>query len=130
MAVISDESQGRAILSGDYDTAISKMTNLCVAYAKTKDLQKAIQACDAAVADVTSQVSKNRLMANNKHPAMRRDLAIALSNRAVLFAIQGDLEMAQVGFKEAIKLGIGINEPQFNLFILESLSTNKMASTI
>jgi tetratricopeptide (TPR) repeat protein len=139
MAVISDESQGRAILSGDYDRAIGKMTNkplrfrgrfaLCVAYAKTKDLQKAIQACDAAVADVTSQVSKNRLMANNKHPAMRRDLAIALSNRAVLFAIQGNLEMAQVGFEEAIKLSIGINEPQFNLAILEGTSTNKMAAT-
>jgi hypothetical protein len=84
MAVISDESQGRAILSGDYDRAIGKMTNkplrfrgrfatsnnLCVAYAKTKDLQKAIQACDAAVADVTSQVSKNRLM-NAPRPSHR-----------------------------------------------------------
>jgi len=144
MAVISDESQGRAILSGDYDTAISEMTNkalrfsgrfatsnnLCVAYAKAKDIQKAVQACNAAVSNVTSQVSKSRLMANNKHPAMRRDLAIALSNRAVLFAIQGDLEMAQAGFKEAIKLGIHINEPEFNLSILEGLSTNKMASTI
>ena len=56
MTVISDESQGRAILSGDYDTAIGKMTskpvrfrgrfstsnNLCVAYAKAKNIQKAI----------------------------------------------------------------------------------------
>ena len=144
MAVISDESQGRAILSGDYDTAIDKMTNkpvrfrgrfstsnnLCVAYAKAKDMQKAIQACDAAVAAVTSSVSKNRLMANNKYPAMRRDLAIALSNRAVLFAIQGDLEMAQVGFEEAIELSIGINEPEFNLAVLEGVSTNKMAAKI
>jgi hypothetical protein len=37
--------------------------------------------------------------------------------------------MAQVGFEEAIKLSIGINEPQFNLAILEGTSTNKMAAT-
>ena len=68
MAVIVDDAHGRAVVSGKYSTAIEKITagkrkssddfseqvNLCVAYAKTREIEKARNACDAAIAAMST----------------------------------------------------------------------------
>ena len=126
MAVVSDASQGRTILYGSYEKAIDKLAmkkarshnrfstynNLCVAYTKTKNLEKAVQACDAAIA----------------HTAVRRDLAVALSNRGVLFAVSGNTEKARQSFEEALELNAYDKDPGINLSLLNSMAEPTMAS--
>lgn len=120
MTVMIDEAHGRKVESGKYDVAVDQITsgglrsperfaeqnNLCVAYAKLGDLEKAIAACDAAVVK-----AKERQRLGAMHYARtaeddwyRRNLAIALSNRGVLLAVRGDADLAKVDFLAAIEL--------------------------
>jgi len=122
MAVIIDGAQGAEVQAGRYEKAINRITrsgrrvpkdfaaqvNLCVAYAKTKDLQKASNACDAAIAEVKTQDKRMSRIKNDRNPellAYRSDLALALSNRGVLLAAIGDTERAKRSFHSAIELG-------------------------
>ena len=119
MAVIIDEAHGRAIASGRYDAAIEKITagrnkshayfssqvNLCVAYAKTMEIQKARTACDAAIAHVRKEEGRVSRIKNSRNPelrAYRSNLSAALSNRGVLLAATGDTELAREDFVAAI----------------------------
>lgn len=119
MAVIIDDAHGREILFGEFDRAIEKITrhgdrspdrfadqnNLCVAYAKTKEVGKARAACDAAIALAKSKESRaKRRNGERSLPvlASRSDLAIALSNRGVLLAAVGDAELARKDFVAAL----------------------------
>ena len=119
MAVIVDDAHGREIVYGKFDRAIEKITrhgdrspdrfadqnNLCVAYAKTKEIGKARVACDAAIALARSKESR-ATRRNNKRSlpvlASRSNLAIALSNRGVLLATAGDAELARKDFVAAL----------------------------
>lgn len=119
MAVIADEAHGKRVTSGNYEQAISKIThggvrtrdrfadqvNLCVAYAKSKDLDSANAACDAALAGLKRQ---ERRATRNKKGLLYRDyqsnLALALSNRGVLHAVSGQPERAKADFAAAIEL--------------------------
>ncbi len=119
MAVIVDEAYGRAVVSGKYDKAIEKITagrhrspdtfsvqtNLCVAYAKTKETEKARAACDAAIALARTQESRATKKKHDRSLLVRTsrsNLAVALSNRGVLLAATGDAELAREDFVAAI----------------------------
>lgn len=125
MAVITDTALGDRVQSGRYEQAISKLTgsrihsfdkfarqnNLCVAYAKTVDLTNAVAACDAAIAKVREreELAHKRPRRSHAARAYRSDLAIALSNRGVLLAVQGDIDEAKEAFEAAIELKSGIS---------------------
>ena len=119
MAVIKNEAHGRRVTAGKYEQAIDKITrggvrakdrfadqvNLCVAYTKTKDIENANASCNAALAGLKKQ--ETRATRSKKSPLYgnyKKDLALALSNRGVLFAVSGDTERAKESFAAAIKL--------------------------
>jgi tetratricopeptide (TPR) repeat protein len=139
MTVHEDRAHGLSILKGKIDHAIKRLsanpktsanpenaTNLCVAYAKAKELDKAIAACDVAVAELTS---KNNAI--DKHPyrydqlrvSVQTDLSIALSNRGVLFAVKGEDEKAREIFLTALQLEYDRSRAEDNLARLNSVES-------
>ncbi|MFK7830500.1 MAG: hypothetical protein AB8B57_12050 [Congregibacter sp.] len=122
MAAISNRAHGRAVLSGDYDKAITQLlgqqqrfessTNLCVAYTLNGDLDKAGGACKTALR-ISEQNA--RLLNPRREVVVRRDLAIALSNQGVLLAISGDLGGARQNFAKAVELHTDIQQATVNL---------------
>ena len=135
MSVFSDAAQGSKILSGKYENAITNMTaknapserqvdlqtNLCVAYAKSGQLEAAELACDKAViAAKRLKRSTSSSFADGTPTRIRgRYLAIALSNRGVLRAVSGDLEAAKQDFDEALAQRSRISSIEANLAKLE-----------
>jgi len=121
MIIMKDTAYGRSIASGDYQRAISKLTtaatggrdkfstynNLCVAYAKSKDFDNALEACDAALAAVKgrkySTLASNRAY-DKRYAQYQADLAVALSNRGVLLAVAGKESDATQAFEDALSL--------------------------
>lgn len=134
MMAIEDSAYGQLVTKGRYEEAIERIesrsirseafaaqNNLCVAYAKTMALYKAVVACEAAL-----EVREVRKPATQFHsPAARqrlRDRAIALSNRGVLRFVIGDPEGAREDFEASIALDSGLDEPNENLLHLETSS--------
>ena len=132
MAVISDQSYGKKVIAGDYDSAIELVTskkqrganvfpasmNLCVAYTKKGELDMAEQACETAVTEARANVARKRrnaLGSTYGTVAPLRDLALALSNRGVLRAAQGETDRARADFSEAVSLDTGLDAPEINL---------------
>ena len=108
MGVIIDAAEGKAVRKGKYEQAIARLTeakryrrddqfarstNLCVAYTKTGELEKAEVACEQAV----------MLHADNRVDSERYH-ALALSNRGVLRAVKGDVELARADFEAATEI--------------------------
>lgn len=121
MGVIIGQAEGSKVRAGKYEQAIERITrsgrrvptrfadnvNLCVAYTKTHDLEKASESCEAAIAEVKGQENRvSRIKSDRNHEvlAYRADLALALSNRGVLRAATGDTKRARMDFLAAIKL--------------------------
>ena len=121
MTVISDAAYGHSVVNGKYERAIDKLTrdgrllrdefadqtNLCVAYTKTRDIQKAGDACNAAIANVKKRegrVSRTSNKRSAEFRAYQSNLAVALSNRGVLRAATGDVELAKQDFQTALDL--------------------------
>jgi tetratricopeptide (TPR) repeat protein len=117
MAVYADSAHGQNILSGRFDQAIDKIrpkthgtdallaqTNLCVAFAKSGDIEAADKACDKAVVLAKSLRKVRRTDFRNETSAQirARYVAVALSNRGVVKAVQGDLEAARKDFDAAL----------------------------
>lgn len=137
MTVIADKAQGEQVVSGQYEDAIAAITapksqnrdsfaasnNLCVAYTKMNDLAKATAACADAL-----QVSENKFGPWYDAPRMRRDRALALSNRGVIRAITGDDSGARQDFELAIKLGRKLSAPMANLARLEIEASETVSS--
>ena len=119
MTVVQDEAYGHTVTRGRYENAIRRITsegsrspgrfadqvNLCVAYAKSVDMEKAGTACDKALAGVRKRrVAKSANSSSLAYRAYQQDLAIALSNRGVLRAVAGKFELAREDFTAAIEL--------------------------
>jgi len=121
MTVISDAAYGHSVVSGKYERAIDRLTrdgrlmrdefadqtNLCVAYTKTRDIKKASDACNAALANVKkheARVLKKNDARSTEVRAYQSNLAVALSNRGVLLAATGDVELAKQDFLTALDL--------------------------
>lgn len=140
MAVIIDEAYGRAVVSGKYEEAINKLTtvkrraresfsdhvNLCVAYTKSSEIEKARIVCDAAVAHVRKQeadVSRIKDHRSLEVLAYRANLSAALSNRGVLLAATGETALAREDFVAAMSFGTRYSRiAAANLDRLEELS--------
>lgn len=135
MTVIRDVAQGASVVKGDYEKAIARITgrrvtlnpfaeftNLCVAYAKSGQIDEADAACDSALAIIRDPDWERRsgVLSGYGEQARRKYLALALSNRGVLHAIRGDESAAEKSFDEAIKLDQRNTAPRVNLARLEA----------
>jgi Flp pilus assembly protein TadD len=139
MTVLADRAYGDAILRGRFDRAIDKLTatskkaskpenasNLCVAYAKNKELDKALDACGVAVAALTSQkvaMDKHAIRYGDLSVSVQTDLSIALSNQGVLFAVKGEHDRARKIFLTAIQLENDRSKAKENLLRLNSIES-------
>ena len=116
MTVIIDAAHGNKVAAGKYERAIEKIiarkstrdsysqqTNLCVAYTKTGELDKATEACQGALA-ITLDGKVDRVYR-----------AVALSNLGVLHAAKGSQDIARRTFLEALDLNSGLSAPKTNL---------------
>ena len=130
MTVIIDAAHGGNVAAGKYERAIEKITarkssrdpysretNLCVAYTKTGELDKATKACEAALAIMRTGENprSNYLGAAYSERVDRTYLALALSNLGVLQVAKGSTDTALESFREAVALGTGLSAPQTNL---------------
>ena len=130
MTVIIDAAHGGKVASGRYERAIEKLTaskrrwdsystqtNLCVAYTKTGELDKATKACEAALAIMRDKSSPRRSNPGLAYAGKvdRMYLALALSNLGVLHAAKGSPDIARKIFHEALELDTGLSAPKVNL---------------
>lgn len=130
MTVIIDAAHGGKVAAGKYERAIEKITarkssrdpysretNLCVAYTKTGELDKATEACEAALAIMlTGEKPRSSYLGAAKSERVDRVyLALALSNLGVLQAAKGSTDTARESFREAVALGTGLSAPRINL---------------
>ncbi len=123
MTVIRDAAHGAKIVAGNYGGAIERLAdgryrssekffaanNLCVAYTMTSRFDAAKESCSTAV----EMMQRDRL--TDASTIAARYYAIALSNRGVLRAMNGEGEMAREDFEAASKLRAGMAVPTRNL---------------
>ena len=141
MTTIIDSAHGAEIAAGKYQQAIEKIavidndvdaffnnTNLCVAYTKTGSLDDALFACSAAVeqADGISFYRLGYLSRSFKERRRSEYLAMALSNRGVLRAAMGDVELARQDFVEALSVRARSSVAKTNLVRLDKVGAKKV----
>ena len=133
MVVFSDQRHGITVTKGKYEKAIAMLTakperkrdafetrtNLCVAYTKSGELEKATASCDAALALIREKQVRTASLSGDAELAYERSLALALSNRGALYAVHGDLENARSKFEEAMELKAHLAVPKRNLARLD-----------
>jgi len=137
MTVISDGSGSGKVLKGYYASAVDRitaakkarpsnfasLTNLCVAYTKLGELDRADETCEAAVQLVVER-RDGRSRAAKRDDAItaadKADLAVALSNRGVLRAARGDWDRAFDDFQASLELDAGLSAAGINLARLDS----------
>ena len=140
MTVIRDAAHGGKVLFGKHNEAIERInsgktrvsetfyadTNLCVAYTLSAKFDDAETACDRALTDVTEASAKTRITKDER--ALRRYYALALSNRGVLRALDGNQQHAEQDFAVAMALDTGVTAPGNNLQRLRTRSTENAAN--
>jgi len=134
MTTIIDSAHGAEIVAGKYEQAIERIaaidsdqstffnsTNLCVAYTKIGNVADAVLACDAAIEQANSMsFDRQRYLSRHAKERMRsKYLALALSNRGVLHAATGDVELARQDFVEALGVSARSSVVKTNLARLE-----------
>ena len=125
---ITDAAQGTAIGRQEYELAARRLensrgrgindfyiaNNLCVSYLKIGELEKAQEKCDAAVARI-----EKLLRSTSRNSSYARDyeklLAIALSNRGVVYVVSDKPAEARVDFNAAIESSADLRQPKMNL---------------
>jgi tetratricopeptide (TPR) repeat protein len=130
MTVIVDAAHGSKVAAGKYERAIEKITsskstrdeysrqtNLCVAYTKTGELDKATSACEAALAIALGgrKTGSGYLGSAQSQRIDRMYRALALSNLGVLHAAKGSPDFARRSFREALQLETSLSAPRINL---------------
>lgn len=130
MTVIIDAAHGSKVAAGKYERAIeeitarkstrdpySRQTNLCVAYTKMGELDKATEACEAALAiTLGSKKPRSSYLGSAQSERIERVyLAVALSNLGVLHAAKGSPDFARKSFREALQLETSLSAPRINL---------------
>ena len=141
MTTIIDSAHGARIAAGEYEQAIEKIaaldddadmffnnTNLCVAYTKTGNVADASRACDAAVEKADSMAfDRHSDFPRSSQERMRRTyLALALSNRGVLRAATGDVDLARQDFVEALSVRERSSVAKTNLARLDKVEAKKV----
>lgn len=129
---ISDAAYGRYILAGEYEAAINELeqadaegleafyvaNNLCVAYLKTGELSEAKESCDTAIEEIETvlETRESSRLLYPMSPSHRRGfLAIALANRGVVQAMDGNDELARADFIAAMGVRSRLDQPESNL---------------
>lgn len=140
MTVFEDVALGADIIAGHYDKAIDAASvdmskndviriesNLCVAYAKTGEIERAERACDAAIAAIRAKKSfyRYRLSDESAGHARKRFMAIALSNRSVINAVKGDYAAARKDLDMAQELDTQLAVVKINLERLDIAEQNR-----
>jgi tetratricopeptide (TPR) repeat protein len=135
MNYFADSAQGAAVGDGAYEVVIKKLTkkdamgarriadqvNLCVAYTKTKQLDRAVTACDQALVMAGRRPVRLNTVGfyhADKYRA-NEQRAIALVNRGVLHAVAGDDDMAKSMFEKAGDLDVDFEAAALNLLVLQ-----------
>jgi hypothetical protein len=137
VAFVTDAAQGKAIAQERYAGAVSKLerseagglaafyvaNNLCVSYLKIGATDKARAACDRAIDGILELQANSRGSRTDRtvEKSYQRLLAMALSNRGVVFVVDDMPEQARHDFNAAIKIQSGIRQPKINLARLEEL---------
>jgi hypothetical protein len=121
LTAFSNGAGGQQLLNGSYTEALAeiqhyrptlmitssaKATNLCVAYAATRQLAQAKVACDAAL----KEAKYDRIGAGTFAPGLSEVnayVAIAYANRAVVHMLSRDEASAKVDLDKAQKLAPG-----------------------
>jgi tetratricopeptide (TPR) repeat protein len=132
--VIDTARHGVEVVNGDYDEAIARIrshagnqtnfsesTNLCIAYTKLGDADVAMVYCNRAVgiARETDGMRRTRgAYASFGKPGRDLDLVVALSNRGVAHAANGDHAMALEDLQEADALRPRLKAVPRNLDVL------------
>ena len=114
LTAFSNGTAGELLVSGDYNTAVSKLsshaqvldgesanTNRCVAFTVTRHLDAAREACNAAVRDAQQTIISLPVSMAWARSEYRDYLALAYSNRAVLNWMVNDTLAAQSDLKKA-----------------------------
>lgn len=137
MTVYSDTAHGTEIIDGTPQAVIAKLSrradagsnhladqvNLCVAYTKTKQLEKATEICDSAVAaalEDARRLERSRIFSKRKMTQVAdTGRAIALTNRGVLHAVTGEKAKARLMFEMALMLKSKEESARTNLLFLD-----------
>ncbi|MDH3620504.1 MAG: hypothetical protein OER91_06425 [Gammaproteobacteria bacterium] len=136
MTVYSNMAHGEKILDGSENKAISKLArgdnqragylegqiNLCVAYTKAKEVERATEACDSAIElSLKDQKRRKRTTSFGRYSIRVAETgrAIALTNRGVLHAIVGEAAQARAKFEMAMELQSTEQSAKTNLALLE-----------
>lgn len=147
LTAIEDASYGEEVVAGDYDTAIEGIlssakvrragfeaqTNLCVAYTRSGDFEKAGASCDAALVALEKRGRRSEptgLAAYQSRRVKERYLALALSNRGVLRAISGEPVLARQDFVQAAELRYGLDVADLNLAKLGATPATRAAADV
>jgi len=114
LTAFSNGTGGKAILSGDYNTAQQELksrersldvetvaTNRCVVYTLTRQIDAARAACDKAVHEAQQEIAGLPVSLSWARSDYRDYLALAYSNRAVLNWVTNDATGAQDDLKKA-----------------------------
>lgn len=145
LTAIEDVSYGEAVVAGDYDAAIDGIlssakgsrggfeaqTNLCVAYTRSGDFEKADSSCDVALAALKQRrrtSTATGLAPSYSRRTYEKYLSLALSNRGVLRAVNGKPDLAREDFERAARLNFGLDVADINLAKLESVDPEKTTS--
>lgn len=136
---IDTTSHGSDVINGRYDKAIARIrkdgeadfnfsqnTNLCIAYTKSGDVATAKESCDRAVNIARKTNGLRRLSSGGLEPHLFRardmDLVIALSNRSVVHAANGEYALAFEDLREADALRPQLRAVSKNLALLTEAS--------
>ena len=136
MTVYSDAAHGTEIIDGAPQEVIAKLSskvdarsnelagqvNLCVAYTKTKQLEKATEICDSAVAAALKdarRLERSNMFGRQTTQVADTGRAIALTNRGVLHAVTGEKARARLMFEMALMLKSTEESARTNLLFLD-----------
>lgn len=145
LTAIEDISYGEAVVAGDYDAAIEGIlssarvarggfeaqTNLCVAYTRSGDFEKADASCDAALTALKKRYRTSTATGTAPFYSRRtheKYLALALSNRGVLRVVSGKPDLAREDFEKAANLKFGLDVVDVNLAKLKAGDSAKAVS--
>ena len=114
LTAFSNGTGGRALLSGDYNTAKQELsshhqtldvetaaTNSCVMFTVTHQIDAAHAACDKAVREAQQEIASLPVSLSWARSEYRDYLALAYTNRAVLSWVTNDSAGAQSDMKKA-----------------------------
>jgi hypothetical protein len=114
LTAFSNGTGGRALLSGDYNTAKQELsshhqtldvetaaTNSCVMFTVTHQVDAAHVACDKAVREAQQEIASLPVSLSWARSEYRDYLALAYTNRAVLSWVTNDSAGAQSDMKKA-----------------------------